>query len=149
MRELIEKIQKVKPLKRARKAQLDQQSTELSKIRKMKADLLDDLETTQRAYIEGVDELNRQRQSSFTGGIEVYERGLDYVKDKWYGAMAEVRKVEREEQLQLAQVISAQKNLKAVAALEEKYSDDLRFAERQSEQNQMDEISSRMNRTKS
>lgn len=149
MRELREKIQKVKPLKRARKAQLDQQSLELSKIRKMKADLLDELETTQRAYIEGVDELNRQRQGSFTGGIEVYERGLDYVKDKWYQAMAEVRKVEREEQLQLSEVITAQKNLKAVEALEEKYSDDLRFAERQVEQNQMDEISSRMNRLKS
>lgn len=148
MRELKQKLTKVKPIVRARKAQLDQESVMLASIRHEKATLLDELEATQKAYIEGVDELNRQRTGSFNTKLEVFEKGLDYVKQQWYDALRSVREMEKQEQAQLANVLVAQKNLKAVETLEEKYEVQFKHAFEKYEQKNLDETAARISSKK-
>ena len=144
MKDLKQKITKVQPIVRARKAQLDTESVTLSQIRIQKAERLDELEATQKAYIECVDELNRQRQLNVNETLQVFEQGLDFVKQKWYEALKSVREAEAREQAQLANVLVAQRNLKAVQVLEEKYDEQYRDAMNKAEQKQLDETAARM-----
>ena len=127
------------PLIRARQSMLDHETTILIKIRNLKADILNDLNMAQRKYIDGVDKLNVVRQSSERENLNILESGLDYIKANWYSTLKKFREAEKREQAQLAVLLLAQKNLKSMEKLQERYQEEMQEWQLKTEQKMLDE----------
>ncbi|MFW7380122.1 MAG: flagellar FliJ family protein [Oligoflexus sp.] len=140
MIELKNKIKKMKPIIHAKQNQLDQQTLLLNQIRDHKLAALEKLEKYQREYIQGVESLNKARQSPERKGVDVLENSVDYAKSQWYQSLKEVRRTEEKERSQLGQVIKAQQSLKSIEQLKERYEFSLNQAMKKAEQKQLDEV---------
>lgn len=140
MIELKEKIKKMKPIIKTKKNQLDQQTLLLSQIREHKLTALKQLDKYQREYIQGVESLNKARQSPQREQVDVLEASVDYVKSQWYRSLKEVRRMEEKERSQLGQVIIAQQSLKSIEHLKERYEQNLTEYMQKNERKQLDEV---------
>jgi flagellar export protein FliJ len=139
MNELRRKQKRVEPLIRIRQEQLDQETEELNRIRKAKSMTMERLRTQQSKYNQGVADINHLRQSGDLAKLPSLERGLDHVKNVWYETVKELRILEQKERAQIEQLYLAQRNVKSMESLSDKYAGQLKEYINKQEQKAMDE----------
>ncbi|WP_141731060.1 hypothetical protein [Oligoflexus tunisiensis] len=143
-----QKMQKLQPLIKIRKLQLDQETAVLNRIQLKREEAAEALMQSQRTYIEGVEKLNRERQSSERKMLTALELGVDYAKAQWYQRLMTLRAVEEEERHQRLMVAEAQKRMKMLEHLDERYLEQHMKQMKIQEQKQLDEFAISMNRRK-
>lgn len=134
------KLARMKPIVRVRKIQLDQESLELAKIRLEKTEKMKELRGHQREYMFGIDKLNAERASNAPKMLEVLENSVDYVKNRWQQCIRELRLIEERERAQIANTLTADRSLKSVQKLEDRYRFEARTVDVKREQKELDEI---------
>ncbi len=134
------KLSKMRPLVKVRKIQLDRETIALEEIRREKRDKLLQLKRNQQEYIQGIDRLNIERQTSDPKMLTVLESSVDFAKQQWYSCIRDLRLIEEKEKAQLANMLTADRNLKSVEKLEEKYRFEYTTAELKREQKFFDEM---------
>jgi flagellar biosynthesis chaperone FliJ len=143
-----QRMKKIQPLIKIRKLQLDQETAVLSRIQLKREEAAEALMQSQRTYIEGVEKLNRERQSSERKMLAALEQGVDYAKAQWYQRLMALRAVEEEERHQRLMVAEAQKRMKMLEHLDERYLEQHMKQMKIQEQKQLDEFALSMNRRK-
>ena len=123
MQQNFRKMKRVQPLIKLRKSRVDEETAALMQIREEKQKAVKDLRESQQKYMRGVEELNRVRASQDRANLTTLEEALDAVKIHWYRLFKKVQEVENKEKVQVSQLIVAERDLKSVENLEEKYSD--------------------------
>ena len=137
------KIKRVQPIIKIKQTCVDTEAAMLARINKEQGEAVQALRDSQRQYMTGVDELNRIRTSSSRDNIETIENGLDHVKAKWYRLYKNVQDLENKERAQIARLNVAERELKAIERLRERYEMDFRKEISRSEQKMLDEIALR------
>ena len=140
MNELEFKRKRVEPLIRIRQNQLDKESLELMSIRREKVAAINTLREQQNQYSLGLQQINRLRQSSDPSNLNSMDRGLDYVKNKCYEILTQIRIIEQKERAQLEMLYLAQRNVKSMESLKERYNDQLKEVIKKEEQKMSDEF---------
>ena len=135
------KIKKMAPILKAKKFKVDEESLALSKIKLQKENALTELQRYQKLYIEGIDKLNIERQSSDRSRLPVLETSIDFAKSKWYESLSILKEFESKEKQQLNELIKAQQDLHVFEKLQEKYKKELLALENQKEQKILDDHS--------
>ena len=143
MKELKRKIERFKPIIKIRKTDLDREAVCLSKIRSFKREAMENLKKFQTQYMEGVSQLNEERQSKDRGKLASLERGVDYSKNRWHESLAYLRQIEIQERAQIAQVLKAERDLKSIEKLTERYVGQLKEVEDKEDQAVSDEAALR------
>lgn len=143
-----QKIKKMLPLIKIRKLQLDQETMLLNQIKLKREEAAEALMNSQRTYIEGVEKLNRERQSPERRMLSALEHGVDFAKAQWYQRLMDLRAVEDEERRQFAMVMEAQKRMKMLEHLGDVYAEQYSKQSKVQEQKQLDEFAISMNRRK-
>jgi flagellar biosynthesis chaperone FliJ len=143
-----QKMKKIQPLIKIRKLQLDQETALLNQIQLKREEAAQALIQSQQTYIEGVEKLNQERQSSERKMLSALEHGVDYAKAQWYQRLMALRAVEEEERLQFRQVAEAQKRMKMLEHLDKRYLEQHIKQMNIQEQKQTDEFAISMNRRK-
>lgn len=137
------KIKRVKPLIKIRKNQLEKEAAELARIRQEKQACVQKLRFYQDQYMQGIEYLNAERQSTDRSRLAPLERSVDTAKSQWYQSLKDLRLIESQEKAQISQLIIAERNLKSLEKLEERYVVDRHHHEIQSEQKFNDELNIR------
>jgi flagellar export protein FliJ len=143
MQNLRRKIKRVSPVIRIREATVEQELAILISIRGEKIRLVKEMQESQRLYVEGVQKLNHERASTSRMMVFSLESSIDFIKTKWQKLFRDVQELEQREKLQLAQVAEAQRQLKSVEKLKDKYSHEFKVAIDKNDQKQLDELSTR------
>jgi flagellar export protein FliJ len=141
--EFSKKLKRVKPLIRAREAQLNSEAIILANVRNEKKLAMQELRKFQTLYMSGVEELNRERQSPQRDKLNTLEQSVDYAKAQWYQCLKTLREVEQKERAQIAQLFIAERNLKSVEKLEDRYGEQVQLHEKSVEQKQLDDVATR------
>jgi flagellar biosynthesis chaperone FliJ len=144
-----QKMKKIQPLIKIRKLQLDQETALLNQIQLKREEAAQALMLSQQTYIEGVEKLNNERQSAERKLLSALEQGVDFAKAQWYQRLMALRAVEEEERLQFRQVAEAEKRMKMLEHLDERYFEQHVKQMNIQEQKQIDEFAISMNRRKS
>ena len=140
MTEFRKKIERMVSLIKIRQLQLEHEKSILQNISTKRVEAKDDLQHYQRMYIEGVDRLNQERQSSERKMLEALERSIDLAKLRWHQKLQILRKIEEEEQVQSMVVQSAHRELKKLEKLDERYDSQLKAQLGKIEQKSLDEF---------
>ncbi len=143
-----QKKKRIQPLIKIRKIQLDQETALLNQIQLKREEAAQALMQSQQTYIEGVEKLNQERQSSERKLVSALEQGVDFAKAQWYQRLMALRAVEEEERLQSRQVAEAHKRMKMLEHLDERYLEQYLKQLNIQEQKQLDEFAISMNRRK-
>ncbi len=143
-----QKIKKLQPLMKIRKMQLDQETMLLGQIKQQREAAIQALHLSQKVYIEGVEKLNRERQSPERKMLHALEQGVDFAKSQWYQRLKVLRTIEEDERRQLTQVLEAQKRMKMLETLDERYVDQYLNQLKTIEQKQLDEFAIQASRRK-
>lgn len=139
----LRKIKRVQPVIKVKIAKVEAEAAVLNLIRSEKIAVVAEMKENQRKYVEGIDQLNTQRTSLNRELLGPLEDGLDYIKAKWFKLHRQVQDLEHKEKVQLANLLSAQRDLKAIEKLEENYKDQFATELRKSEQKSIDEVAIR------
>jgi flagellar export protein FliJ len=143
IKELIKKRKRFEPILKIKKIELDREVLALERIKAQHVAAYASLMEKQRQYIEGVDTLNKLRQECDLTRLMTFECGLDSVKMKWHEAMQALREIQAEERFQMGVVLEAQKSLKSIEKMIEKYREDSRVLMEIHEQKELDEIATK------
>jgi len=139
----LRKIKRVQPVIKVKIAKVEAEAAILNLIRSEKIAVVAEMRENQKKYIEGIDKLNTQRTSLTRDLLAPLEDGLDYIKAKWFKLHRQVQDLEHKESVQLANLLSAQRDLKAVEKLQDNYKDQFAAELRKSEQKTLDEVAIR------
>lgn len=140
MKELKSKYKRIQPIIKVRQVQVDHETMILAKIRESKQRTMDALRKYQDSYMKGVEDANQVRQSGDTTNLGTLESGLDFIKYRWYETLRELRGHEEKEKIQISQLLSAQKDLKSIELLSDKYQNQIDEILRIRDQQAMDDI---------
>lgn len=143
-----QKINKLKPLIKIRQLQLDQETALLNQIKLKRDEATQLLLYSQKTYIDGVEKLNRERQSPERRMLLTLEQGVDFAKAQWYARLQDLRTLEEHERHQLIMVMEAQKRMKMLENLDERYLEQHIKLLKNHEQKEIDEFAITMNRRK-
>lgn len=143
MQQHLRKMKRVRPLINLRASKVTEETSVLSQIRKEKESAVKALRESQRKYIDGVEELNRLRSSAQRENLQTMEDALDAVKTHWYALFKKVQEVENREKAQVAQLLAAESDLKAIESLRDSYAKNLQAEVRKEEQKALDQASIR------
>ena len=141
--QILLKIKRLQPLIKEKKTRVDEESATLEQVRREKVAMVQEMKTHQRRYMQGLEELNTIRASSTRINQEIVESGLDYVKATWYQCYKSVQEIEHKEKRQIAQLLTAERDLAAVEKLKDKYERQFRSDSGKAEQRSLDEIALR------
>ncbi len=141
MANLKHKLKKMLPILKVKQFKVDEESRTLSEIKVQKEAAMTELQRYQKLYIEGIDQLNVERQSADRARLPVLENSIDYAKAKWYESLGILKDFEAKENAQLNILVKAQQDLHIFEKLEEKYKNELIIIENQKEQKALDEHS--------
>ncbi len=144
MSETKQKQKRMVPLIRVRQVQLDQESMVLAQIRQVKKQKMAELLENQRLYLEGVERLNKERMGTNHGHMLTLESSVDFVRNRWHVTLLQLREIEARENAQLANVMVAQRNLRALEKLKDRYGVMVNDEERLIEQKILDETAARL-----
>ncbi len=134
------KQQKIGPLIKIRQIQYDQESAVLSQLQLRRQAAIGELQVWQSKYMSSIDQLNKERQSPERKMLEALERSVDLAKSQWYQKLKSLREIEYHEKMQMQQVFEAQKRLRMLEKLDERYEkQDLQHLKK-AEQKQLDEF---------
>ena len=134
------KLKRLGPITKVRQQQLDQEASVLTQLKIEKEQLMGELEQTQTSYINGVNDLNQQRESNTRLMLSVLEHAVDVAKSNWHKVFKEIQEVETQERLQLKRVVLARQNVKKIEKLAEKYEHGIQNSEKIKEQKILDEL---------
>ncbi len=137
------KIKRVQPIIKMKKSKVDEEASVLIAIRSEKVEIVKQMKENQKRYMEGVEELNRIRVSKARQNLDTLESALDYVKQQWYKLYKDVQTVEGKERQQIMYLLTAERELKSVEKLEEKYVTEMKKELGRMDQKQMDETALR------
>ncbi len=137
------KIKRVQPIIKMKKGKVDQEASVLMTIRNEKIAIVKQMKENQKRYMEGVEELNRIRVSKARENLDTIESALDYVKQQWYKLYKDVQTVEGKERQQIMHLLTAERELKSVEKLEEKYEIEMKKELGRMDQKIMDETALR------
>lgn len=140
MNRIEKKIDRMASLKYVRKIQLDKELAILNDLQAKKKIAKDELYESQLMYIQGVDRLNKERQSPERKMLDALERSIDLAKSRWYQKLQILRAVEEDERRQNLAVQDAHRNLKMLEKLDERYNVQLRKHNDKVEQKMLDEF---------
>lgn len=135
------KISKLSSVIKVRTRELNYGRGELATTRREKSDVLNELNKSQQSYMKSVDDLNKLRlmQASEAETLAI-ESSIEFVRNKWAAQLSEVRRLERQERIQLLMVQDLEAKLKAVEVISDKYKHELKVERARDEQNQLDEF---------
>lgn len=137
---VLTKLKRIKPMLRAKKALVDKETMTLAQIIQEKNQTLHELQRCQQAYLEGINELNKQRCSEYRTGQDFMERSVDYAKDLWTQLFKDAQLLDKKITAQRSVLFSAKRNLKEVEKLHERYEFELRKLANKQEQDFLDEF---------
>lgn len=137
------KIKRVQPIIKMKKSKVDEEAAVLIAIRTEKVEIVKQMKENQKRYMEGVEELNRIRISKTRQNLDTLEGSLDFVKQQWYKLYKDVQNVEGKERQQIMHLLTAERELKSVEKLQEKYQIEMRKELGRMEQKLMDETAIR------
>jgi flagellar export protein FliJ len=143
MQQNYRKMKRVKPLLRIRQSKVTEEMSKLNEIRAEKQKVVREMRESQHKYMKGVEDLNRVRSSTDRSNLETLEEALDAVKVHWYQLFKKVQQVEALEKSQVEELLSAEKNLKSVENLQEKYTEQFQKDLLKGEQKALDEVALR------
>ena len=146
MKDIIDKIKKVKPLIVSKEATFNQEVALLNQLSYEKMEALGQLRSHQNKYMKGVDQINQERQNGKFDRANILEPALDYVKQKWHESLRQVQKIEKRQEAQRDKVFEAQRELKSIEALRDRYEKELKIAAALQEQKELDEMAQNMRR---
>lgn len=147
MNRIEKKIDRMASLKYVRKIQLDKELAILNELQVKKKTAKDELYESQMMYIQGVDRLNKERQSPERKMLDALERSIDLAKSRWYQKLQILRAVEEDERRQNLAVQEAHRNLKMLEKLDDRYNDQLRKHNNRVEQKILDEFAVQRRKT--
>jgi flagellar biosynthesis chaperone FliJ len=143
MQQTMRKMKRVEPLIRLKQGKVDEEAGVLGVIRSEKVAVVKSMRDNQKRYMDGVEQLNKLRASRARQNLETLESALDHVKAQWYRLYKQVQEVEAREKTQIGRVLAAERDLKAVEKLHEKYELELKQELGRIEQKQLDEFALR------
>lgn len=139
MQQLFQKIKRVEPIIKIKKQKVDEEVARLAEIRKEKVSVVASMKDSQKRYMQGYQDLNDARSSVDRMNLATLETGLDLVKMQWQRLRLEVEKIEMREKAQISHVLTAERDLRAVEKLKERYDEEIRMSTRRQEQKMLDE----------
>lgn len=139
MRNLLMKVKRVDPIIDIKRKKLDQEVAALAAIRLEKQQIVASMKDSQRRYMEGFQNLNRIRSSSDRFNIATLESALDTVKAQWQKLRLEVERIEIREKAQISHLLTAERDLRAVETLKDRYQAEFNHAMRKQDQKLLDE----------
>lgn len=126
---------------KVRERELNFGKEELAITREQKNQMLEKLNKSQQSYINSVDSLNNLRMNQAPGSQTLaLESSIEYVRNKWAEELTEVRRLERQERIQLVMVQDLEAKVKAVEIINNKYQDEIRLERAKQEQDALDEF---------
>ncbi len=137
------KIKRVQPLIKMKKSKVDEEASVLIAIRNEKIEVVRQMKENQKRYMEGVEELNRIRISKTRQNLDTLESSLDFVKQQWYKLYKDVQTIEGKERQQIMHLLTAERELKSVEKLQEKYQIEMKKELGRIDQKLMDETALR------
>ena len=137
------KIKRVQPIIRMKQQKVDEEAQVLEAIRLKKREVVQSMKDSQRQYMEGINQLNQVRKSPTRPNLETLESAVDHVKRRWQKLFVDVQEIERQEKQQIAQLLTAERELKSVEKLKERYEETERQEAQKSEQRTLDEVALR------
>lgn len=143
MQDAFRKVKKVQPLVRFKKKRVDEESMILQAIRREKIQIVATMKENQKRYMQGIENLNKIRQSKERANLETMEQALDFVKAEWFKLYRKVQEIEGKERQQVAQVLTAERELKSIEKLQEKYEQEMHQSLKKQEQKSLDELALR------
>lgn len=139
MQQLFRKIKRVEPIIRMKRQRVDEEAAVLAAIRHEKMQIVASMKDSQRRYMDGYQELNKLRSSADRRNLATLESALDSVKSQWEKLRLEVERVELKERAQITHLLTAERDLRAVEKLKERYAGQINESTRRQEQKAMDE----------
>lgn len=139
MRNLLMKVKRFEPIIDIKRKKLDQEVAALAAIRLEKQKVVASMKESQRRYLEGFQNINRLRSSPDRTNIATLEDALDSVKIQWQKLRLEVERIENKEKAQITHLLTAERDLRAVEALKDRYQDEINQAMRRQDQKSLDE----------
>ena len=143
MQQNFRKMKRVQPILKLRKSKVDEETAMLLAIRAEKQKVVKEMRESQQKYMKGVEDLNRVRSSQDRANLATLEAALDAVKVHWYTLFKRVQEVENKEKMQVNQLIAAEKGLKSIENLEDKYEKAFQKDMAKAEQKSLDELAVR------
>lgn len=143
MQDAFRKIKKVQPLVRFKKKRVDEEAMVLQAIRQEKIRVVATMKENQKRYMQGIEDLNKIRGSRSRDNLETMEQALDHVKAEWFKLFKKVQEIEGKETAQVSHVLTAERELKSVEKLQEKYEIEFKQLNAKHEQKQLDELAIR------
>jgi flagellar export protein FliJ len=137
------KIKRVEPLIKLKKQKMDEEAVTLNLIRNEKIEVVKSMKESQKRYMAGIEELNQIRTSKLRSNLDTLEQALDFVKSQWYRAYKKVQDIELKEKQQLAALLTAERDLKSVEKLRERYTQEFQKEQKKTDQKVMDEAALR------
>jgi flagellar export protein FliJ len=136
-----QKIKKLSSVIKIRERELNYSKNELIQTQRDKHEMMGSLNKSQQSYMHSVDSLNKLRtmQASSAETLAI-ESSIEFVRNKWANQLSEVRRLERQERLQMALVQDLEAKLKAVEKISDKYEDELKVERAKLEQANLDEF---------
>jgi len=141
--EAFRKIRRVQPLIKMRRFKVEEEATVLARIRTEKQRTMQEMLENQRRYMQGVEEMNKLRATKMRENLQTLESTLDFVKSQWYRLYKQVQEIEIKEKMQVGQLLTAERDLKAIQKLEENYQVEFQKELNRTEQRATDESSLR------
>ena len=126
-----------------RRFKVEEEATVLARIRTEKQRTMQEMLENQRRYMQGVEEMNKLRATKMRENLQTLESTLDFVKSQWYRLYKQVQEIEIKEKMQVGQLLTAERDLKAIQKLEENYQVEFQKELNRTEQRATDESSLR------
>ena len=137
----LQKIEKIKTVVKVRERELNFSRTELVKTQKDKASMLNKLTNSQKSYMKAVDDLNKIRMCNNSDQQSLaIETSIDYVRNTWAEQLTEVRRLEKQERIQLVMIKDLEAKLKATEIIMNKYESEYKESISRKEQNHLDDF---------
>lgn len=141
MNNYLQKIEKIKTIVKVRERELSFSRTELIKTQKDKASMLNKLTNSQKSYMKAVDDLNKIRMCNNSDQQSLaIETSIDYVRNTWAEQLTEVRRLEKQERIQLVMIKDLEAKLKATEIIMNKYESEYKESISRKEQNHLDDF---------
>jgi flagellar biosynthesis chaperone FliJ len=140
MQQLARKVKRLDPILEIRKSRFETENQKLVALKQKKEAASLAVQRKQAEYMEGLERLNQERNTSERSMLEALEIGLDSIKQDWISLYALMVDCERAETLQHGVVIEVFRDLESIKVLQSKYQTSLRQQELKSEQKSFDEL---------
>ena len=136
-----QRTKKLSAVIKVRERELSFGRDELADTRRQKQSMLTQLNKSQQTYINSVDSLNNLRMGqASTSETFAVESSIEFVRNKWAAELTEVRRLERQERIQLVMVQDLEAKVKAVEIINDKYKHEIKVERARQEQDALDEF---------